>query len=332
MKKALLCILLALCVAFSALACAEVMDSDEQPVDEYTQVVECGHFTVRIPSFFDELEPGSYATENCLITIQASDFHPKNEFDIYNETRENWNNDDRDYAVIKLKNEYVFVSAYLSDGYAWGLDREALYYEAEIRAMCETMLLTIEMSSPEENVLTEYLDGILDHIVPHEITSYKYDEYAHRLSYGSFEVLLPSQFSIWDVDLDEDLNDEMYRGLDLFGSSHAVCFIYQEDDEFCTPDYKEDFFEIPFDLLIETFEPLSSKDMTYSRIETDEYFGMRFLVVINNGSAGNAAMLYHGNEALTIVAACSNVEYGEAATFIADGILEHLTIRENPGE
>ena len=186
MKKKLFCVVLVLCVVFSAVACAEnTCDCNNGQSGttsysvgyNYTKRAEYGDFIVLLPSIFrDSGLKGLYYSEDCRIKIYNLDYdydeistqiglETSDTNSVFEVMQSMLFDQGQEYDLISIKDCPALVRIYLDDGY---LHKEAIHPEAEVYITNGKTTLNIEMSATETDVLTKYLDGILSHIIVNE--------------------------------------------------------------------------------------------------------------------------------------------------------------------
>ena len=184
MKKRVFVVVLVLCVVFSAVAVAEnICTCNKNQVGDYSigydfrLKAEYGDFIIRIPSVFkkDDLLR-CYNAEDCTIRITVMNYDYEvisadlgldsaELKEVYKAMQTELFEQGEEYDLISVKDCPALVRVYLDSGYAHGLGKDAIHTEAEIYITNGRTTLRINMSAPETEILTKYLDGILSHII-----------------------------------------------------------------------------------------------------------------------------------------------------------------------
>ena len=341
MKKALVFLLLVFCTAFSTAVLAENCNCDGIQCSEksfeigynYTQIIECEDFTVRLPSVFHTVKldpyPDYYETADCkIIIITSTGFYGSDgPFDQNVQLamiQTLMTQEGKNFDLIQAKNCHVLVSVYLEDGDD-GFWKEDVYTEAQIFAIHGSTMLLIGISSPQTDVVLKHLNGILDHIIPHDIAGSTQDIYTSTVSLGSFDVFIPSYFDSISNDIYMYSRDSLPRSIIEF--THE-----QSDEPFYIDKDANDFERYIANLILDTALTSDREDVQYSYIRADGYVGARIHFPTVDETAKEYVILLNQHERLDIEVAYYYDNCEEAVTTLTDGILDHIVAPEMPIE
>ena len=326
MKKALSLILLALCVAFlAAPASARTYNIGYN----YTQLVECGDFIVRLPSIFYKRADSVYMTSDCLLTLSSSDNgqdpeSPSFMYNIYEGIQKTRAQEGKYYDLIDIKGYPALVRVYFD---VWQTGDDTTHPIAEIITSNGNTQLAIVLQANEIDPLTDYLDGILKHITLRDaISSYAYDDYVQQMTYSGFKVYLPASFEYVEENVYADIRDS--------SRNTVIAFDYDKNN---TPLYTNtnEHFEYVLDQAeaLPTIESFSDReDAEFSYIQADSCRGLRVHLPQLDGHAREYAFVFNRYERFVIGLGCRGDNCDEDASALMDSILEHIVAPEIPLE
>ena len=315
-------------VAGSAPSAAPVSARTYNTRYNYTQLVECGDFILRLPSFFYKLADGVYTSSDCLLSFSSNikgqaPESPDSMYHFY-EAFQKTQRDGKYYDLIDIKGYPAFVRVY-SD--VWDDDGNPTYPKAEIITSTGNTQLAIVLQANEIDPLTDYLDGILKHITLRDaISSYAYDDYVQRLIYSGFKVYLPASFEYVEENVYADRRDP--------SRNTAISFRYDKNN---TPLYTNtnEHFQYILDQAeaLPTIKPFSDReDAEFSYIQADSCRGLRVHLPQLDGQAWEFAFVFNRYERFAIGLACRGDNCDEDASALMDSVLDHIVAPEIPLE
>ena len=337
MKKPFFCVFLSLCLTFCAAALADGAYSIGY---NYTLVVDCGDFTVRLPSVFSNPQPDVYTTDDCRISLTSGPegdyISPQNSRGMYSLMQKTFAEQGKDYELIDILGYPALVRIYLDDGYAWGLGEAAIHPVAEVFATTGNTQFMLIMESYDTDILTTYLDGILRHITLSETTSStvyddtqtaiqdgadiqtpKYDDadYTQEIVFHDFHLFLPSSLG----SIEEDALHFFYDS----DSSLWLSFFVKNDAE----PQRAAFYSAQDELLEQLREGVANNP-NRSIVQMDECLGYLDEMPYEDGYLVDVCVSNRKNLLRFITYSDSLDE----ALELAHGILSHAVAKEIPLE